>query len=125
LLTLEEIENMPAEDRAKLIRKDYRHLSGKARSRATLLISAAKREIDGDLGEVDVSLKEINRKLTEKKNAVDAPLKFEDLHTRKSYWIRNDLLEVFNNVAGDRRGEKTRMINEAIEDYLRKLYNEK
>ena len=49
--------------------------------------------------------------------------KFEDNHTKQTYWIRNDVLEAFNKIA-DQRGEKTKIINEALIDYIMKLAKE-
>ncbi|MDP5276097.1 hypothetical protein [Chengkuizengella axinellae] len=45
--------------------------------------------------------------------------KFEDQYSRATYWIEKDVLKAFNKVAG--HGEKTRMINEAIKQYIQRL----
>jgi uncharacterized protein (DUF4415 family) len=47
--------------------------------------------------------------------------KFEDNFTRQTYYIQNDLLEKLNEVAGSEKGEKTRIINEALRKYLKKV----
>jgi hypothetical protein len=46
--------------------------------------------------------------------------KFEDQHSKQTYWIRNDVLEALNKIARE-RGEKTRIINNALIDYIKKL----
>lgn len=54
-------------------------------------------------------------------NVFDKPRKkqkFEDTHTRQTYYIENRLLAQLNDAAGDEKGEKTRIINEAIRQYL-------
>lgn len=50
--------------------------------------------------------------------------KFEDLHTPHTFHIRNDLLDRFLKMSGDVKGEKTRMINEAIKEYLETFIDE-
>jgi hypothetical protein len=44
--------------------------------------------------------------------------KFEERFTRQTYYIENDLLEKINRMAGNEKGEKTRIINEALRKYL-------
>lgn len=47
--------------------------------------------------------------------------KFEETHTRDTNWIRNDLMETLKEWSEEGgRGEKTRIINEALEDYFRR-----
>lgn len=46
--------------------------------------------------------------------------KFEDTHTRQTYYIENELLEELTQLAGNEKGEKTRIINEALRGYLKK-----
>lgn len=52
------------------------------------------------------------------------PTRFIDQHTPATFYIRNDLLKRFNDLVGDERGAKTRMINEAIEEYLATFVDE-
>ncbi|MDM5335812.1 hypothetical protein QUF84_00685 [Fictibacillus enclensis] len=63
--------------------------------------------------------------LADKLAAANKPkrVKFEDTHTKSTYWIRDDVLEAFNKIAGE-RGEKTRIINQALIDYFHKLEKE-
>ncbi|MDA5111006.1 hypothetical protein [Brevibacillus thermoruber] len=44
--------------------------------------------------------------------------KFEETHTRQTYYIENDLLLRLNAIAGNEKGEKTRIINEALRQYF-------
>lgn len=47
--------------------------------------------------------------------------KFEDTHTRCTLWIQDDLNKKLNEWSEEGgRGEKTRIINEALEDYFRR-----
>ena len=46
--------------------------------------------------------------------------KFEDTHTRSTFYIENDLLEQMNRLADGEKGEKTRIINEALRAYLKR-----
>jgi hypothetical protein len=46
--------------------------------------------------------------------------KFEDNHTRQTVWIRKDLVEQIEKETVGERGEKARIFNEALEQYLRK-----
>lgn len=66
---------------------------------------------------IDIDVKKIIAKKKKKKR------KFEDDYTKSTYWIRKDILKVFNSIANE-HGEKTRMINEALLDYFKKLENE-
>lgn len=52
------------------------------------------------------------------------PKKFEDTHSKATYWIRNDILKAFNKIAGTERGKKTEIINHALLDYFIKLEKE-
>lgn len=45
--------------------------------------------------------------------------KFEELHTRDTVWIENDLKKKLDNQSAENgRGEKTRIINEALRNYF-------
>ncbi len=45
-------------------------------------------------------------------------LKFEDRFVRHTSYIEKELLEKLNKAAGGEKGEKTRIINEALHGYL-------
>ncbi|WP_309122222.1 hypothetical protein [Paenibacillus sp.] len=47
--------------------------------------------------------------------------KFEELYKRDTFWIRNELKEKLDAYCQGERGEKTRIVNEALKDYLEKL----
>lgn len=44
--------------------------------------------------------------------------KFTDRHTPQTFYIENELLEAFHLAAGNEKGEKTRIINDALRNYL-------
>jgi hypothetical protein len=45
-------------------------------------------------------------------------VKFEDRYTRQTYYIQNELVAKINQIAENEKGEKTRIINEALRAYL-------
>lgn len=49
---------------------------------------------------------------------VNRKKKFEDRYTRATFYIDNDLLEMIQQEAGDEKGEKTRIINDALRRYF-------
>lgn len=67
--------------------------------------------------DAEVTLLDIANKVAKEKKKKK---KFEDQHTKQTYWIRNDVLEALNKIAKE-RGEKTRIINQALIDYIKKL----
>ena len=74
-----------------------------------------RRKLEGASKGVHAHLIEQPRRKREKKP------KFEETHTRGTMWIRNDLNEKLNNWSEEGgRGEKTRIINDALEDYFRR-----
>jgi hypothetical protein len=44
--------------------------------------------------------------------------RFEDMHTRATFYVANDLLDKINKEVDGERGEKTRIINEALRMYF-------
>ncbi|VXC06697.1 hypothetical protein BACI349Y_550025 [Bacillus sp. 349Y] len=62
-------------------------------------------------------------KQLEKSSAAKRKSKFDETHSRDNVWIRNDLKKVLKEVWTEKR-DKTRIINEALEDYFRKLASE-
>lgn len=48
-------------------------------------------------------------------------MKFEELHKRDTFWIRNDLKQKLDELCVGEKGEKTRIVNEALKAYLEKL----
>jgi hypothetical protein len=65
----------------------------------------------------EINLLDIANKVAKEKKKKK---KFEDQHSKQTYWIRNDVLEALNKMARE-RGEKTRIINSALIDYIKKL----
>jgi hypothetical protein len=65
----------------------------------------------------EINLLDIANKVAKEKKKKE---KFEDQHSKQTYWIRNDVLEALNKIARE-RGEKTRIINNALIDYIKKL----
>jgi Ribbon-helix-helix domain len=48
---------------------------------------------------------------------------FEEEYSRATFYIENDLLQQIKEQAGRTKGEKTRIVNEAIQQYLNKYYS--
>ena len=46
--------------------------------------------------------------------------KWEDNYKRATFYIQNDVMEELEYAAGNEKGEKTRIINEALQDWLEK-----
>ena len=46
--------------------------------------------------------------------------KFEELYTRQTVYIRNDFAEKISTLAGNERGVKTKIINDALELFFKK-----
>ncbi len=47
--------------------------------------------------------------------------KFEELYKRDTFWIQNELKDRLDAYCKGERGEKTRVINEALKEYMEKL----
>jgi hypothetical protein len=148
-LTLNEIMNMDIEERSLLSEKDYKHLNSTDKMQAKLLIQQATRapsardllmnentSVNGngngsenDIGNEDTSdnvngntfdIGSITKKI--KKTKKKKP-KFEDTHSKDNFWVRNDLHKALNDICTE-RGDKTRIINEALQDYFVKMGND-
>ncbi|UOR14158.1 hypothetical protein [Halobacillus amylolyticus] len=44
--------------------------------------------------------------------------KFEDKYKRATFYIENDIIKLLDKQAGKEKGEKTRLVNEALRQYL-------
>lgn len=44
--------------------------------------------------------------------------KFEDRYSRQTVWIEDDIIKRISDLTKNERGEKTRIINEALRKYL-------
>lgn len=151
-LTLSEIKDMESLDRSMLTEKDYKHLNSVERTQAKLLIQQAQKApnarndlMNGNTNVnnnkiVNESVNEIKNETVDSKSTPDTDFgslakklkkssaakrkpKFDETHSRDSVWIRNDLKKVLKDVCTE-KGDKTRIINEALEDYFRKLASE-
>ena len=149
-LTLTEIKNMDPAERSMLTEKDYKHLNSVERTQAKLLIQQAQKAPNArnDLmngNKNDTENTNVNESVNENRNvdskstpntdfgslakqlkkssAAKRKPKFDETHSRDSVWIRNDLKKVLKDVCTE-KGDKTRIINEALEDYFRKLASE-
>jgi hypothetical protein len=49
--------------------------------------------------------------------------RFEDTHTRQTYYIENDLIKQLHEFAGFEKGVKTKVVNDAIREHLKKIKN--
>jgi hypothetical protein len=91
------------------------------------LIDPVKNENDGV--NVDVHVNEnvnVNDDVNENVNVnvyvqpkVNRRPKFEDVYVRHTFFIERSLLEELNRRAAGEKGEKTRILNEALRAYLR------
>ncbi|WP_197084379.1 hypothetical protein [Rossellomorea marisflavi] len=134
-----------------LAEKDYKHLNSVERTQAKLLIQQAqkapnarndlmknkdennntnvnesvnenKNDAVNSISTTDTDFGSLAKKL-KKSSAAKRKPKFDETHSRDSVWIRNDLKKVLKDVCTE-KGDKTRIINEALEDYFRKLASE-
>lgn len=51
-------------------------------------------------------------------------VKFEESNTKVNFWIRNDIKEVLDMLCEGKKGEKYRIVNEALTMYLNKMLND-
>ncbi|MEW4226392.1 hypothetical protein Q0M98_22625 [Rossellomorea marisflavi] len=150
-LTLSQIKDMESPNRSMLTEKDYKHLNSVERTQAKLLIQQAQKapnarndlmsnkdennntNVNGSVNvnknnavnsvsTTDTDFGSLAKKL-KKSTAAKRKPKFDETHSRDSVWIRNDLKKVLKDVCTE-KGDKTRIINEALEDYFRKLARE-
>lgn len=58
-------------------------------------------------------------------NLIGKAATFEQNFTRQTYYIHNDLIKALNKITRRaRRGEKTKIINAALEQYLNSMHKE-
>lgn len=62
---------------------------------------------------VDVDVTEPEEPLRERRP------RFEETHARQTVWVRKDIVAMIDKASGAERGEKTRIINEALDEYFR------
>jgi hypothetical protein len=51
-------------------------------------------------------------------NTKKKKMKFEDRFSRATFYIQNEILEKLNEEAGEEKGEKTRIINDALKQHF-------
>ncbi|MBM7554411.1 hypothetical protein [Thalassobacillus pellis] len=61
----------------------------------------------------DAEPKQEKSKATPKKKK-----KFDDKYKRATFYVENDLIKQLDKQAGKEKGEKTRLVNEALRQYL-------
>lgn len=143
-LTLGDIENMDPSELSKLTAKDYKHLKSEERARANIIIKTSKgasnahQELMGngnthvngsESASTTISANEEVQDLNSIADKImsatknDKPKKFEDTHSKSTLWIRDDLMKVVNKIS-TKRGDKTKIINQALEEYILKLGNQ-
>jgi hypothetical protein len=66
---------------------------------------------------VNVNVDEKNTGAAQKR---EKKKRFEELYSRDTIWIKNDLKGKITEECEGERGEKTRLINEALEEYFKK-----
>jgi hypothetical protein len=149
-LTLNDIMNMESEDISLLTEKDYKHLNSTEKTQVKFLIKQANKapsphaimmdnkntsvntneneseSNDGNKNDneyVDKNIFDIGSITKKIKKAKKKKPKFEDTYSKDNFWVRNDLHKALNEICTE-RGDKTRIINEALQDYFVKLGNE-
>lgn len=63
----------------------------------------------------------VNVNINQNINAYKAKKKFEELHCRQTFYLEHGVLELLNSVAGNEKGLKTRIINDALKEYLKQI----
>ncbi|MHA7139838.1 hypothetical protein ACRTEV_21640 [Rossellomorea arthrocnemi] len=147
-LTLDDIVKMDIEERLLLTEKDYKHLNSTEKMQVKVLIqqankapsardlmmndkNASENTSENESGIENKSNSENNNEntfdigsITKKiKKAQKKKPKFEETHSKANFWVRNDLNKALNEICTV-RGEKTKIINEALQDYFVKRGNE-
>lgn len=131
---------MDIEERLLLSEKDYKHLNSTEKMQVKVLIQQANKapsarelmlnnqntsvnESGNESGNADDNTFDIGSITKRIKKAQKKKPKFEETHTKSNFWVRNDLNEALNEICTE-RGAKTKIINEALQDYFVKLGNE-
>jgi hypothetical protein len=149
-LTIKDFMNMEPEDLSLLSEKDYKHLNSTEKTQVKFLIKQAKKapsphemmmgnkntsvNANENKSESNNENKDVNDNddedafdigsITKKiKKAKKKKPKFEETHRKDNFWVRNDLHKALKEICTE-RGEKTKIINEALQDYFVKRGNE-
>lgn len=78
-------------------------------------------QTDVDITEQDdqIDLKALRKKV-EKQSAKEKTLYFEDEHRKLTVWVKNEAFEILQVLAANKKGEKTRIVTEALMQYAEK-----
>lgn len=82
-------------------------------------------QTDVDITEQDeqIDLKALRKKV-KKQSAKEKTLYFEDEHRKLTVWVKNEAFEILQVLAANKKGEKTRIVTEALmqyaENYMKK-----
>jgi hypothetical protein len=79
-------------------------------------------ENDGNAKTKDLDLSKLDMMKIKKVGKKNKRERFEETHKKATFWIKNELLEAFNNAVD--HGLKSEKINEAIYDWLLKQQEE-
>lgn len=87
-------------------------------------VGAEKNEVHLQSAHQSLFGQEKEIKASKEKKAEPARKKlFEEEYSRATFHIENELLKQLKKKAGRTKGEKTRIVNEAIQEYLNKHYS--
>lgn len=74
---------------------------------------------DHDQIDIKVLRQKVKQQLAKKKTT-----RFEDKHKKLTVWVENEAFEMLQVLAANKKGEKTRIVTEALMDYVRKYMKE-
>lgn len=79
-------------------------------------------DVDNDIGINDdhnqIDLKALRQKVKQQ-SAKKKTTRFEDEHKKLTVWVKNDAFEILQLLAANKKGEKTRIVTEALMKYAR------
>jgi hypothetical protein len=77
-------------------------------------------DVDNDIGINDdhnqIDLKALRQKVKQQ-SAKKKTTRFEDEHKKLTVWVKNDAFEILQLLAANKKGEKTRIVTEALMKY--------
>ena len=77
-------------------------------------------DVDNDIGISDdhnqIDLKALRQKVKQQ-SAKKKTTRFEDEHKKLTVWVKNDAFEILQLLAANKKGEKTRIVTEALMKY--------
>ncbi|NDI36611.1 hypothetical protein [Chengkuizengella sediminis] len=72
----------------------------------------------------DNEIKSVNDMVRDLSQTITSKPLFEDLYTRKTFYINNDLLEALISLTSGSRGAQTEFVNDAIRLHFKKLHDD-